>query len=43
MPGFATESLTKPAETKAVSGAAKVMQPDQVARALLDGLRRAPS
>ena len=39
-PGFATENLTKPAETKAVSGAAKVMQPDDVARALLDGLRR---
>jgi 3-dehydrosphinganine reductase len=39
-PGFATENLTKPAETMAVSAGARLMQPDDVARALLDGVRR---
>lgn len=39
-PGLATEDLTKPAETKAVSAGAKLMQPDDVAKALLEGIRR---
>ena len=39
-PGLAAEDLTKPAETKAVSVAARLMQPDDVARALLKGIRR---
>ena len=39
-PGFARENLTKPQETQAVSSGAKVMQPDEEACALLDGLRR---
>jgi 3-dehydrosphinganine reductase len=39
-PGFARENLTKPPETRAVSSGAKLMQPDEVAHALLDGLRR---
>ena len=39
-PGLANEDLTKPAETKAVSAGARLMQPDDVARALLKGIRR---
>jgi NAD(P)-dependent dehydrogenase (short-subunit alcohol dehydrogenase family) len=39
-PGLAGEDLTKPAETKAVSAGAKLLQPDDVARALLKGIRR---
>jgi len=39
-PGLANEDLTKPAETKAVSAGAKLLQPDDVARALLKGIRR---
>ena len=39
-PGLAGEDLTKPAETKAVSAGARLMQPDDVARALLKGIRR---
>lgn len=39
-PGLANEDLTKPAETKAVSAGARLMQPDDVAKALLTGVRR---
>jgi len=39
-PGFAVENRTKPEETKAVSGTARLMDPDDVARALLKGIRR---
>lgn len=39
-PGFAREGLTKPEETKAVSSGGGLMQPDEVARALLEGVRR---
>jgi short-subunit dehydrogenase len=39
-PGFATENLTKPEETKAISKSAKVMQPDEVAKALIAGIRK---
>jgi 3-dehydrosphinganine reductase len=42
-PGFARENLTKPEETKAVSSGGGLMQPDEVARALLDGVRRGRS
>jgi hypothetical protein len=34
------ENRTKPAETKAISGTAKVMHPDEVARALLKGIQK---
>ncbi|PKL38916.1 MAG: short-chain dehydrogenase [Spirochaetae bacterium HGW-Spirochaetae-1] len=34
-PGFAVENTTKPDETKAISAAAKIMSPDDVARVLL--------
>ncbi|MEI6725944.1 MAG: SDR family NAD(P)-dependent oxidoreductase, partial [Actinomycetes bacterium] len=39
-PGLAHEDLTKPAETKAVSAGAKLMQPDEVARDLIRGIER---
>ena len=39
-PGFATENLTKPAETKAISASAKVMSSDAVAKELIDGIRK---
>ncbi len=39
-PGLAHEDLTKPAETKAVSAGAKLMQPDDVARDLIRGIER---
>jgi NAD(P)-dependent dehydrogenase (short-subunit alcohol dehydrogenase family) len=39
-PGFAVENATKPAETRAVSASARPMTADQVAVALLRGLRR---
>jgi len=39
-PGLAHEDLTKPAETKAVSGGAKLMQPDAVAVEMLQGIGR---
>jgi short-subunit dehydrogenase len=39
-PGYERENETKPAETHAVAGAAKVLTPEQVARAALRGLRR---
>ncbi|MBN1382298.1 MAG: SDR family oxidoreductase [Deltaproteobacteria bacterium] len=37
-PGFATENLTKPEETKAVSSGAKIMSPNDVAMALIKGI-----
>jgi 3-dehydrosphinganine reductase len=37
-PGFATENLTKPEETKAVSGSASIMSPDDVAKELIKGI-----
>lgn len=39
-PGFKKENETKPVETRAVSGAAKVMHPDRVAYCLLDGIMK---
>jgi short-subunit dehydrogenase len=39
-PGFAVENLTKPAETRAISEAAKLMTPEAVAAALLKGMAR---
>lgn len=39
-PAFPIENLTKPKETKALSGAAKLMSPDDVAAALLKGIRK---
>ncbi len=39
-PGFATENLTKPPETVAVSEGGGLMQPDEVAVALLKGMRK---
>lgn len=39
-PGFATENICKPAETKAISAGAKIMQPDDVARELIEGIKR---
>jgi 3-dehydrosphinganine reductase len=39
-PQLAEENLTKPAETRAVSGNTKVMSPNRVARSLLSGAKR---
>lgn len=39
-PGLHTENLTKPAETMKISAGARLMQPDQVAQALIRGLRK---
>lgn len=39
-PSFDVENRTKPAETLAVTGLSRVMQPDDVARALIKGMRR---
>lgn len=39
-PGFATENLTKPPETRAISSGARVMSSDDVAKALLRGMER---
>ncbi|MFI5394130.1 MAG: SDR family oxidoreductase [Candidatus Binatia bacterium] len=39
-PGFATENLTKPEETRAISASAKVLSPAAVADALLRGMAR---
>jgi 3-dehydrosphinganine reductase len=39
-PGFAVENLTKPPETKAISKGARIMTPDEVAKALVHGIRR---
>jgi NAD(P)-dependent dehydrogenase (short-subunit alcohol dehydrogenase family) len=39
-PGFELENRTKPEETKAISGTVKLMDPDEVARALIRGVRK---
>lgn len=39
-PALEAENATKPEETKAISGNAGIMQPEDVARALIDGVRR---
>lgn len=39
-PGLAAEEATKPSETRAVSAAARILDADSVARALLDGVAR---
>ena len=39
-PGFHEENKTKPEETKAISARAKLMQPDEVAWALINGMRK---
>ena len=39
-PGFATENLTKPAETMAISASAKAMSSDAVAKELICGIRK---
>jgi NAD(P)-dependent dehydrogenase (short-subunit alcohol dehydrogenase family) len=39
-PGFELENRTKPEETKAISGTVKLMDPDDVARALIRGVRK---
>ncbi|MEW5723543.1 MAG: SDR family oxidoreductase [Thermodesulfobacteriota bacterium] len=39
-PGFEQENRTKPEETRAVSGRVKLKTPEQVARAMLEGVRR---
>ncbi len=39
-PGFERENKTKPEETKAVSGGAKIMMPDDVAAAYLRGMMK---
>lgn len=39
-PGFQRENRNKPEETKAISGAAKLMHPDDVAQALIRGVQK---
>ncbi len=39
-PGFAVENLTKPPETKAISEGGGLLQPEEVAEALLRGMRK---
>ena len=39
-PGFATENLTKPAETKAISASAKIMTSEEVAKELIAGIKK---
>lgn len=39
-PGFATENILKPVETKAVSAGAKLMSPDAAAKELIEGIKR---
>lgn len=39
-PGFETENKTKPEETKEISKSAKIITPDEVAKALLKGIRK---
>jgi len=39
-PGFELENRNKPEETKAISGTAKLMDPEEVARALIQGVRK---
>ncbi|MDI6873917.1 MAG: SDR family oxidoreductase [Actinomycetota bacterium] len=39
-PGFAVENLTKPPETRAISEGGGLMQPEEVAEALIRGMRK---
>jgi len=39
-PGFETENLTKPEETRAISAQSKILPPDAIADALLRGMAR---
>jgi len=39
-PGFAVENLTKPPETRAISEGGGLLQPEEVAEALLKGMRK---
>ena len=39
-PGFVTENLTKPAETRAISASTKIMSSDAVAQELIEGIRK---
>ena len=39
-PGFIKENETKPLETKLISEGAKLLKPDDVAKALIKGIRR---
>lgn len=39
-PGFAVENLTKPPETKAISEGGGIMKPEEVAEALIRGMRK---
>ena len=39
-PGFHEENKTKPEETRAISAGAKLRQPEEVARALIDGMKK---
>ncbi|MGB4564627.1 MAG: SDR family NAD(P)-dependent oxidoreductase, partial [Dethiobacteria bacterium] len=39
-PGFATENITKPEETKEASKGAKLMTPEEVAKELIAGLQK---
>jgi short-subunit dehydrogenase len=39
-PGFVRENLSKPEETKAISGNAGLMSPEQVAQALIKGMNK---
>ena len=39
-PGFEVENRTKPEETKAISASTKLMRPDEVAQALIKGMRK---
>ena len=39
-PGYATENICKPEVTRALSAAAKIMQPDEVAKVLIEGIKR---
>jgi short-subunit dehydrogenase len=39
-PGFEVENRTKPDETKEISKSAKLMTPDEVAQALIDGMKK---
>ncbi len=39
-PGFELENRTKPPETRAIGGTAKLLEPEVVARAFIEGIRR---
>lgn len=39
-PGFETENLTKPDETRAISAGARIMSPDEVAAAMIAGMEK---